>query len=75
MLEKEIIERLTRIEAHVENLVNIEQEHSLLLRGNGKDGLVVRLDRLEQTGRKQSWTLRALFLALLTALAAVFGLK
>lgn len=75
MLEKEIIERLTRIEAHVEQLVDMEQVQNALLRGNGRDGLVIRVDRLEQTGRRLSWTLRALFTAFLAAVVAVFGFK
>jgi hypothetical protein len=46
-----------------------------LLTGNGEPskGVIVRLDRLEQSRDNQKWTIRACVVASLSALAGVFA--
>ena len=73
---QEIIERLARIE---ERVAEVREDTVELRRGvfgyNGTPGLVMRLDRLEQTERRRTWTILALFTAFLATVAAVFGIR
>ena len=53
----------TKLEALTENV----QELTYAIRGNGKDGLLTKVDRLEQTEAVRKWTIRALVGSMLTA--------
>ena len=80
MLEKEIIERLTRIEGQV---AEVREDTTELRRGvfgyNGTPGLMTRIDRIEQAERRRAWTIRALFTAVLaliaSSIAAALGMR
>lgn len=70
--ETEIIERLARVETHstaiLERLEAIEHK----LDGNGKEGIVIRLDRIEQTAKRRDKLIWASGLAILGAYASHF---
>lgn len=77
---QEIIERLARIEDRV---ADVREDTSELRRGvfgyNGSPGLMTRIDRLEVVERRRTWTIRALFTAILALIAAsisaAFGIR
>ena len=66
--QQEIIERLTRIEANQENVMQqIVQTHQTI-HGNGKPGLLIEHDRNKQIILVACWSLGTLWVAFLGAL-------
>ena len=71
MFEREIAERLARIEVTVEST---HEELSALKRAvfgyNGQlPGLMTRLDRIEQGERRRKWAVRAILVGLVSIVA------
>lgn len=69
----DIDERLRLVEVQVARLATATErmlgQHDDILTENGREGLVVRMDRLEQVEKKRTWTIRAL----VTGLVALVG--
>jgi hypothetical protein len=71
-IEHDIRDRLGRIEGMLEPFV---ERHDHAVFGNGKDGLLVRMDRVEQVakGRTARWSaVVSVFSAVMSALAGAF---
>lgn len=72
-LEKiKVVTRLQAMETALEHLIEIKQQehkdvrallekHSTSLYGNGHEGLMVRMDRLEQIEKNRLWAWRTVF--------------
>ena len=65
----------THLQGSVETLTGKVESMDTLLRGNGKTGLILRVDRMEQTDKRRTWIIRTVLGAVLTlAVATVWGL-
>ena len=54
-----------RVEQHASEL----KKHNVILRGNGKDGLIVDVDRLKTYARTERWVYGTIFVVFLGILA------
>lgn len=81
-MEQVILERIDTLIKQHEKLLQVMQEHIRddqhnfdkiheayhdMIYGNGKPGLQLRLDRLEQDNNRRTWQLRTIWIALLAA--------
>lgn len=53
-----------RLEEMDERLGRIELDLKRILHGNGREGLIIRVDRLEQESSRRKWTMGVVFTAL-----------
>lgn len=64
-------ERITRLETHCEAIREDLAQIKGVLLGKERDGLIVRLDRLERDAERRKWQLRTTAAALIAVVVAV----
>jgi hypothetical protein len=71
----ECIENFAEIKAQLETLLEKTGDIQKVLRGNGREGLIIRTDRLEQTHNRSVWISRVLLGAVLLLVVNQIWLK
>lgn len=60
---------LHRLDQMDERLGHIEHDLARILHGNGREGLIVRIDRLEQREKEHKWAMGVIFTTLVGLVA------
>ena len=63
--QTQILERLTKIEVETSLMRGLVKEIHTAIHGNGKDGLLVRHDRVEQTMKLMGWAVGVVYIAVI----------
>ena len=60
----EVQTSLTKIDCNMTSLSEKVEEHEEKLEGNGKDGLILKVDRMEQNDARRTWHFRTIWVAI-----------
>ena len=67
----EVQTSLTKIDCAMGTLSEKVEEHEDAIEGNGKDGLKLRVDRMEQNDSRRVWHFRTIWLAMIGVIGRV----
>lgn len=70
--QQEVLQRLTGIEFEIKGMRQELEDDRRLLRGNGREGLVVRHDRVEQFTKALIWAMGIVYVAVVGLLVGRF---